>query len=234
MRQLVYPTAWMNQLPLLAAAQFQRAFSLGAGVTVLAANIRSDALGMTGSGIFTPASTLAHHHASQGQPEEGRLLVARVPVLDPLWSGAGEEAAGGEVGDSGGDGSSWSVVESGYCQQEENNCVDSMASTPSPPPRPVTSSSPTFHSSMMYDRFTFALLSAAQGQLRVCQGALCCHLQYRRSQPGGSELYALGAFSGTHTVNGRYALQVRPKALNTGSRSVLMVEVFDSQLECSG
>ncbi|XP_056439278.1 biotinidase [Gadus chalcogrammus] len=207
-RQLVYPTAWMNQLPLLAAAQFQRAFSLGAGVTVLAANVRSDVLGMTGSGIFTPASALAHHHSFQGQPEEGRLLVARVPVLDPLWSGAEEEAAGGEVEDVGGDGSFWSVVESRHCKQEENNCLDSMASTPSPSLRPVTSSSPTFHSSMMYDLFTFARLPAVQGQLRVCQGTLCCHLQYRRSQPGGGELYALGAFTGTHTVNGRYALQV--------------------------
>ncbi|CAL8296363.1 unnamed protein product [Lota lota] len=208
-RQLVYPTAWMNQLPLLAAAQFQRAFSQGAGVTLLAANIRSDELGMTGSGIFTPASPLAHHHARQGQPEEGRLLVARVPVVDPLWSGTGEveEAAGEEVAESGGDWSSWSVVESGHCQQEQN-CVRSITPAPSPPPRPVTSS-PTFHSSMMYDPFTFILLPAVQGQLSVCQGTLCCHLEYRRSQPGGDgELYALGAFAGTHTVNGRYALQV--------------------------
>ena len=73
-----------------------------------------------------------------------------------------------------------------------------------------------------------------KGQLRVCQGTLCCYLQYRRSQPGGGELYALGAFAGTHTVNGRYALQVRPKTLNTEGRSVLTVGVFDSLLEGSG
>ncbi|KAK6324182.1 hypothetical protein J4Q44_G00065210 [Coregonus suidteri] len=33
-RQMVYPTAWMNQLPLLSAVQFQRAFSLGANTTL--------------------------------------------------------------------------------------------------------------------------------------------------------------------------------------------------------
>uniref|UniRef100_A0A4W4FT21 Biotinidase n=1 Tax=Electrophorus electricus TaxID=8005 RepID=A0A4W4FT21_ELEEL len=81
-RQLVYPTAWMNQLPLLAAVQFQRSFSYSAGVTLLAANVRAAALGMTGSGIFTPWEAVYHHDSTEG--EQGRLLVSRVPVLDPL------------------------------------------------------------------------------------------------------------------------------------------------------
>ncbi|XP_057683445.1 biotinidase isoform X2 [Corythoichthys intestinalis] len=79
-RQLVFPTAWMNQLPLLDIIQFQRAFSLGADVTLLAANIRSDSLIMTGSGIYTPLAA-TYHHAQSQDPEEGRLLVARIPVL---------------------------------------------------------------------------------------------------------------------------------------------------------
>lgn len=63
---------------------------------------------------------------------------------------------------------------------------------------------------MMYDPFTFALLDGARGHLKVCHGAFCCRLQYRRFPTGGAaELYALGAFAGMHTVNGRYALQVR-------------------------
>ncbi|XP_061738796.1 biotinidase [Nerophis ophidion] len=80
-RQLIFPTAWMNQLPLLDTIQFQRAFSLGANVTLLAANIRHDGLIMTGSGVYTPF-TAAYHHAQTGDPEEGRLIVARVPVLE--------------------------------------------------------------------------------------------------------------------------------------------------------
>ncbi|KAG7281351.1 hypothetical protein CRUP_023502 [Coryphaenoides rupestris] len=199
-RQLVFPTAWMNYLPLLAAAQFQRAFSLGAtGVTILAANIRNDELGMTGSGIFTPAATLGHHHARKGEPEEGRLLVARVPVLDPLWSGGAEEevVAARESGGGGDLSSSPSV-------QDEKGVDGAITPPPSAPPPllPVTSSSPTFNSSMLCDPFTFALLpAAAEGRLNVCQGPLCCHLEYRRSRPGGDgELYALGAFAGMHTV----------------------------------
>ncbi|XP_018523392.2 LOW QUALITY PROTEIN: biotinidase-like [Lates calcarifer] len=199
-RQLIYPTAWMNQLPLLDTIQFQRAFSLGANVTLLAANIRNDKLIMTGSGIYTPFSA-TYHHAQIGDPEEGRLLVARVPVLDPLWVG---QSVDGEEGLVREESTSSKDTDSGYCHQE--TCFDSShpetASTVSP-------LSVTFVSSMMYDPYTFVLLNETEGKLNVCYGTFCCHLQYRQLPQGTSkELYALGAFAGTHTVNGRFALQV--------------------------
>nr|XP_057902613.1 biotinidase [Doryrhamphus excisus] len=174
-RQLIFPTAWMNQLPLLDTIQFQRAVSLGANVTLLAANVRNDRLIMTGSGIYTPL-TASYHHAQRGDPEEGRLIVARIPVLDPS-------------------GVKWRATDSGFCQQ------DSCASSPP--------SSATFTSSMMHDPFTFVLLNDTNGDLEVCDGSFCCRLQFQRfPQRGSKELYALGAFAGTHTVNGRYAVQV--------------------------
>ncbi|XP_023264586.1 biotinidase-like [Seriola lalandi dorsalis] len=195
-RQLIFPTAWMNQLPLLDTIQFQRALSLGANITLLAANIRNDQLIMTGSGIYSPFSA-TYHHAQKGDPEEGRLLVARVPVLKPLSVGQSVATEEGVV-------RAESNTDSGYCHQE--NCFDSShpetASAVSP-------SSVTFVSSMMYDSFTFVLVNGTEGKLNVCDGTFCCHLQYRQLPQGGSkELYALGAFAGTHTVNGRYALQV--------------------------
>ncbi|XP_036827311.1 biotinidase [Oncorhynchus mykiss] len=202
-RQMVYPTAWMNQLPLLSAVQFQRAFSLGANTTLLAANIRADSLGMTGSGIFTPGTAI-YHHARAGQPEEGRLLVLRIPVLDTAWLGTETRAkgqAGGEgEGEAGGETTRGEGEESQHCQE------DSLSTSP---PAFSPSSPFPFTSSMMYDPFSFLLLSGSEGQLTVCDGRFCCHLQYRRSTQGGNtELYALGAFSGTHTVNGRYNVQV--------------------------
>ncbi|XP_037329487.2 biotinidase [Pungitius pungitius] len=199
-RQMIFPTAWMNQLPLLDTIQFQRAFSSGANVTLLAANIRSDRLIMTGSGIYTPTSA-TYHHAQRGDPEEGRLLVVRVPVLDPVRMEHGgiteEEVVWGQ---------STSSTASGYCHEE--NCFET-APPETPSSVPPSSSSTTFISSMMYDPYTFVLLNETQGEARVCNGTFCCRLQYWRLSPGGSrELYALGAFAGTHTVNGRYALQV--------------------------
>ncbi|XP_070841303.1 biotinidase-like [Chaetodon trifascialis] len=199
-RQLIFPTAWMNQLPLLDMIQFQRAFSLGANVTLLAANIRNDQMIMSGSGIYTPFSA-TYHHAKKGDPEEGRLLVARVPVLDPLWVGQSVATEEGIVMDKS---TSNTATDSGYCHQE--SCFD-------PPPPETASSVPssttTFISSMMYDPFTFVLLNETEGEVKVCDGTFCCYLQYHMlPQVSSKELYALGAFAGTHTVNGHYALQV--------------------------
>uniref|UniRef100_A0A3Q1IVG2 Biotinidase n=2 Tax=Anabas testudineus TaxID=64144 RepID=A0A3Q1IVG2_ANATE len=200
-RQLIFPTAWYpNQLPLLDAIQFQQAFSLGFNVTLLAANIRNDKLITTGSGIYTPFSA-TYHHAKKGDPEKGRLLVARVPVLDPLWVGqkiATEESVAKD------ESTSSTTTDSGFCHQQslfKSSCTETVSS--------VSDSPSSFILSMMYDPFTFVLLNDTRGILNVCDGTFCCHLQYRQLPQGSDkELYALGAFAGTHTKNGRYALQV--------------------------
>ncbi|XP_070841304.1 biotinidase-like [Chaetodon trifascialis] len=194
-RQLIFPTAWMNTLPLLDSVQFQHAFSLGANVTLLAANLRKDLMNMSGSGIYTPFSA-TYHHAQKGDPEEGRLLVATLPVLDPLWVGQSVATVTHE--------STSSAENSGYCKQK--SCFD-------PPPPETASSIPpsttTFISTMVFDPFTFVLLNETEGEVKVCNGTFCCYLQYRMlPQAGSKELYALGAFAGMHTVEGRYALQV--------------------------
>ncbi|XP_068603422.1 biotinidase [Brachionichthys hirsutus] len=198
-RQLIFPTAWMNQLPLLDSVQFQRAFSFGANVTLLAANIRHDKFIMTGSGIYTPWFAY-YHHAKEGEPEEGRLLMSRVPVLDPRWLEQRiteeEEVLADESG-------LFSNDESGYCHKKNGS------DSPPEPAGAVYSSPDTFISSMMHDPFTFALLNETEGNLKVCNGTFCCYLQYRRSPQGNSEeLFALGAFAGTHKGNGLYALQI--------------------------
>lgn len=188
MRQLIFPAAWMNQLPLLDIIQFQRAFSLGTNVTLLAANIRNDGLIMTGSGIYTPHSATYHHALLGVEPQEGRLLVARVPVWDLSWMGVTPPPTLPTL----------APAAPGFCHKE------APCDEPATPQAP-----PTFVSSMMYDPFTFAVLDGTQGNLEVCNGTFCCRLQYRRFPTiGATELYALGAFAGTHVVNGRYAVQV--------------------------
>ncbi|XP_019745264.1 biotinidase isoform X1 [Hippocampus comes] len=208
-RQLIFPTAWMNQLPLLDTIQFQRAFSLGSHVTLLAANIRSDRLIMTGSGIYTPFAA-TYHHAQSGDPEEGRLLVARIPVL-------GVATEYGQV--------QRIAADLSYCHH------DDCPSDPTP--------SSTITSTMMHDPFKFVLLANTEGNLKVCDGAFCCRLQFKRSPKSNSdELYALGAFAGTHTVNGRYAVQVcavvrcaGPEASSCGQEIEEAETTFDFVLE---
>ncbi|KAG5843109.1 hypothetical protein ANANG_G00185000 [Anguilla anguilla] len=82
-RQLVFPTAWINTLPLMDSVQFHRSFSYATNTTLLSANLRVGGVRMTGSGIFSPRETL-HHHARAGEPEAGRLLVKTLPVLDSI------------------------------------------------------------------------------------------------------------------------------------------------------
>lgn len=172
---------------------------MGANVTLLAANIRNDRLITTGSGIYTPFSA-TYHHAKQGDPEEGRLLVARVPVLDPLWVTTVDMIPRDES-------SSFTTTDSGYCHQQ--NQFDSSCTETASAVSHSSVSSTTFISTMMYDPFTFVLLNNTKGNLNVCDGTFCCYLQYQQLPQGiDKELYALGAFAGTHTKNGRYALQV--------------------------
>uniref|UniRef100_A0A3Q3GMY3 Biotinidase n=1 Tax=Labrus bergylta TaxID=56723 RepID=A0A3Q3GMY3_9LABR len=192
-RQLIFPTAWMNLLPLLDSVQFHRALSLGANITLLAANLRNDRLNMRGSGIYTPFSA-TYHHAQRGDPEEGRLLVAKVPVLDQQWLDKNvttqEEVVKAEL-------ISPKATDSGFCHQE--SCSDAS---------PAPASSDNFTSLMMYDLFTFVLVNETEGVTNVCSGTFCCLLEYRRFPQGDSEeLYALGAFAGMHK-NGIYAHQV--------------------------
>ncbi|KAA0709951.1 Biotinidase [Triplophysa tibetana] len=205
-RQMVYPTAWMNQLPLLAAVQFQRAFSSGAGVTLLAANIRAAEYGMTGSGIFTPWDSVVHHDT---EGNSGKLLVRSVPVMDPAFvgesyrttlvpfTGYSKTNLGSELEEA----QAWDVnffsatqgdPKAQFCRTD-SDCVE-------------TDSPLTFTSIMMYDNFTLTPLKGNKGNLTVCSGSLCCHLLFQRSHT--LELYALGVFNGLHVVHGTYYLEV--------------------------
>uniref|UniRef100_A0A8B9BTJ6 Biotinidase n=1 Tax=Anser brachyrhynchus TaxID=132585 RepID=A0A8B9BTJ6_9AVES len=78
LKQVVYPTAWMNQLPLLSAVEFQQAFATAFNVNILAANIHHPTLGMTGSGIHTPAKSFIYHNM---ESYGGKLIVAEIPVI---------------------------------------------------------------------------------------------------------------------------------------------------------
>ncbi|NWS67683.1 BTD Biotinidase, partial [Crotophaga sulcirostris] len=78
LKQIVYPTAWMNQLPLLSAVEFQQAFATAFNINILAANIHHPTLGMTGSGIYTPVKSFIYHNM---ESYGGKLIVAEIPVI---------------------------------------------------------------------------------------------------------------------------------------------------------
>ncbi|XP_057626729.1 biotinidase isoform X1 [Chionomys nivalis] len=194
-KHIVYPTAWMNQLPLLAAIEIQKAFATAFGVSVLAANIHHPTLGMTGSGIHTPLKSFWYHDMDN---PEGHLIIAQV-ATNPLGL-VGIENATSETDPSH---SKFLKMLAGdlSCEKDaqEVHCEEAAKWNMNTPP--------TFHSEMMYDNFTLVPVWGKEGYVQVCSNSLCCHLLYERPTVS-EELYALGVFDGLHTVHGTYYIQV--------------------------
>uniref|UniRef100_S4R860 Biotinidase n=1 Tax=Petromyzon marinus TaxID=7757 RepID=S4R860_PETMA len=183
-RHIAFPTAWIDQLPLLTSVQIQRAFAYGLNVTLMASNQHHPEKGMVGSGVYGPDVTVYSYDA---ESEQGRLLVADLPVLSDVLTDAQSGVPYGT-----GEDDSW-ALRSGALQREGQSGGSRMADE--------------FYASMMYDNYTFKALQGPAGEVQVCHGELCCWLTYR-SSGDVRELYALGAFDGLHTVNGRYYTQV--------------------------
>lgn len=76
---IVFPTAWIDALPFLAAIQFHSAFAAGSGVNLLAANIHIPSFGFHGSGIYTPNGALRYYY--NDKTNDSRLLTSKVRVL---------------------------------------------------------------------------------------------------------------------------------------------------------
>ncbi|XP_061479845.1 pantetheinase-like [Rhineura floridana] len=83
---VLFPTAWLNTLPLLSAVQYYSAWAMGMRVNFLAANIHKPSLDLTGSGIFTPEGAKVYHFDMETQ--NGKLLLAEInarPRLSPTY-----------------------------------------------------------------------------------------------------------------------------------------------------
>ncbi|XP_014440578.1 biotinidase isoform X2 [Tupaia chinensis] len=194
-KHIVYPTAWMNQLPLLAAVEIQKAFALAFGVNVLAANIHHPSLGMTGSGIHSPRKSSWYHDM---EDPEGHLVIAQVP-RNPLGLTGTENAA--NTADPAH--AEFLKILSSHlsCEKDAQEVRCAGAAMPD------ADAPPAFHAEMMYDNFTLVPVWGKAGHLQVCANELCCSLLYERPALSG-ELYALGVFDGLHTVHGTYYVQV--------------------------
>uniref|UniRef100_UPI00358FE024 biotinidase-like n=1 Tax=Myxine glutinosa TaxID=7769 RepID=UPI00358FE024 len=100
------------------------------------------------------------------------LLVAHVP----LWS---EDALSQEI----------PLTEKKVNQWEAYNDRGEFKTVEEPP----------FNQIMMYDEYTFVSLSNDTGERSICHGEVCCSVKYQRTT-NSSELYALAAYDGKHTI----------------------------------
>ncbi|XP_078621193.1 pantetheinase-like [Branchiostoma floridae x Branchiostoma japonicum] len=75
---IVFPTAWMDVLPLFVSVEFHQAWAMGMGVNFLSSNTHVLDRRMTGSTISTPSGAVSYYHDMNST--EGRLLVAEIPI----------------------------------------------------------------------------------------------------------------------------------------------------------
>lgn len=73
---ILFPTAWMNVLPLLTAIEFHSAWAMRMGVNLLVANIHHVHLNMTGSGIYAPDAPKVYHYDME--TGLGKILLSEV------------------------------------------------------------------------------------------------------------------------------------------------------------
>ncbi|XP_007429319.1 biotinidase isoform X1 [Python bivittatus] len=191
--QVAYPTAWMNQLPLLSAVEFQRAFATAFKINLLAANIHHPDLGMTGSGIYTPSKSFIYYDM---ESIDGKLIVVEIPVMTSDHEANIENNAMSYNSQK-----SFSdfFMEKQICHKDQETDCE-IAEKPSQELPPV------FYEIMMYDNFTLMPILNAEGNIEVCSNTLCCNLIYKRLEKT-NELYVLGVFDDLHTVHGTYYIQ---------------------------
>jgi pantetheine hydrolase len=77
-QHIVFPTAWMNELPYYSAVTFHQGFAIGLGVNLLGANIHYPQLDFCGSGIYGSNQTYAYRYDKQSL--SSALLVHSIPV----------------------------------------------------------------------------------------------------------------------------------------------------------
>lgn len=194
-KQIAYPTAWMNQLPLLSAVEFQRAFATAFNINFLAANIHHPNLGMTGSGIYTPSKSFIYYDM---ESVHGKLILAEIPVVvSQNKSNMGNIMTfNGNVQKNVPD----FQRDNKICLKEDKKAHCGKAL------KEPQQTFPIFYGEMMYDNFTLTPITEAEGNIQVCSNTLCCYLNYQKLVYS-NELYVLGVFDGLHTVHGTYYVQ---------------------------
>ncbi|XP_006834718.1 PREDICTED: vascular non-inflammatory molecule 3-like [Chrysochloris asiatica] len=86
---ILYPTAWLNTLPLFSAVPFHSSWARGMRVNLLAANIHHTRMHMTGSGIYSPEAVKVYHYDME--TTSGQLLLSELkshPRRDPTYPAA--------------------------------------------------------------------------------------------------------------------------------------------------
>lgn len=181
---IVYPNAWRNDLPLYSTIEFHSAFAEGMLINLLSANLHLPSMGFYGSGLYWPTGTSINaSYTNDANSESGGSLV--VETMTPF------------------------IVKDDSQLEIKNKNEHRTRSK-----RETVHLNKDFGNdngrnvkiTINHDVYDATLLRGSSGGPTVCMNTLCCSADYEGQFPS-SELYALGAFDGMHTVGNKYYLQ---------------------------
>lgn len=222
----VFPTAWMNELPLLSAVEYQQAWALGMNMNLLASNQHFPLELMTGSGIYSATEGAVAYHYDM-DTYKGKLIVSDLPCFPSMLvntSAEGFENHDDNISHE----ALWTSTRSKMAQKSLksedtphfliNNKTrkelygdlerKSKALVISSVKNDSINNDDTFISMVNHDPYTLKLLKKTQDTVSVSDNGLTCTLNY--SLLGvweKGDWYAFGGFSGLHTNNGEYYVQ---------------------------
>ncbi|KAH3703122.1 pantetheinase-like [Dreissena polymorpha] len=183
---IVFPSAWREQLPLMSAIEFHSAFAEGMLINLLAANLHLQPLGYYGSGLYWPTGTSvnASYYYNDAVGSGGSLVVDKLTpfIIPPRRTMPIQYKRQHDV----------------FSRNKDKVDVNLTQKI---------SINGDLSTSVLIngDLYTTVLISDDAGMKTVCQRTLCCSVQYE----GGfsASLYAFGAFDGMHTADDTYYLQ---------------------------
>ena len=196
---IAFPTAWMDALPLLPAIGFHSSFARAHSINFLSANIHLPEFKFDGSGLYASDGAHAFYYGSGAGGLSPKLLIAEMNVVEfhPAASSISYNQLYGFGQVSG------NLIDKHDTELKRKKTLSSTRLYSS------SDSNSTFESVLFSDVYTFKALTKPSGKLQVCQGKVCCYLEYQvaTDEARKAELYAFGAFDGLHTHDGNYYMQ---------------------------
>jgi pantetheine hydrolase len=197
---LVYPTAWKNELPLFSAIEFHSAFSEGMHVNLLAANLHIPSKGYFGSGLYWPIGvSINGSYVNNQVPEDQGALV--VDTMTPFLIPPDDDSKLDSCMDR--------QMDRSHISADIHNARHLKITSPG---KYVIRNSlhkkrkDNVHIKINGDVYNAIILREGDESVNVCHGRLCCSVSYKSGMPEG-DLYAFAAFDGMHTAGRRYYLQ---------------------------
>ncbi|XP_012938390.1 vascular non-inflammatory molecule 3-like [Aplysia californica] len=231
-KNIVFPTAWMDALPLLSAIGYHSSFAMGFEVNVLAANLHLPDIRVQGSGLYTPEG-MKEFYYNRTAASGPKLIVADLKVLSEtqnscqtvqdhnsgkkqcLPSDTFHEDMTPDLDKN---------IYQNYRSDQQDTLIMPKMSTQNKSKSKTdstqhvaevtelffdnvrTSGSSRRRAQPFYNRgFSFVPLDSLMPNTMACQGQVCCFLTYELTNKSSSELFVLGAFDGL--FHGKYYFQ---------------------------